>query len=130
MRPAFATALALVLASPLQAQQFDRGPDTTIDAATRSRVIEGVLQRIEEGYVLPAKAGEMTQAVRERARRGEYDRIVSAHALADSLTAHLQGVSHDRHLRVVYRSQGVPDERPAADLRRRSGVSSWSSAGR
>jgi hypothetical protein len=116
MRPAFAAAaLALLLASSLQAQQFDRGPDTTIDAATRNRVIEGVLQRIEEGYVFPAKAGEMTRAVRERARRGEYGSIVSAHALADSLTAHLQGVSHDRHLRVVYRSRGVPDEPPAAD---------------
>jgi hypothetical protein len=115
MRPAFAAALALVLASSLQAQQFDRGPDAKIDTATRSRVIDGVLQRIEEGYVLPAKAEEMTQAVRERARRGEYDRIVSAHALADSLTAHLRGVSRDRHLEVVYRSQGVRDELPAAD---------------
>jgi hypothetical protein len=115
MRPAFAAALALVLASPIQAQQFDRGPDATIDTATRSRVIEGVLQRIEEGYVVPAKAGEMTQAVRARARRGEYDRITSAHELADSLTAHLRAVSHDRHLEVVYRSQGVRDELPAAD---------------
>jgi hypothetical protein len=117
MRPALAATatLVLVLATPVHAQQFDRGPDATIDAATRTRVIDGVLQRIEEGYVVPAKAGEMAQAVRERARRGEYDRITSAHALADSLTAHLQSVSHDRHLHVVYRSQGVPDELPAAD---------------
>jgi hypothetical protein len=117
MRPAFVIALALVLASApaLPAQQFDRGPDTTVDAATRRRVIDGVLQRIEEGYVYPDKAGAMTRAVRERARRGEYDRIASAHALADSLTSHLRAVSHDRHLHVVYRSQGVPDEAPAAD---------------
>jgi Peptidase family S41/N-terminal domain of Peptidase_S41 in eukaryotic IRBP len=115
MRLAFAAALALVLAPSVQAQQFDRGPDTTISATTRSQVIEGVLQRIQEGYVFPDKAGEMSRAVRERARRGEYDRIVSAHALADSLTAHLQAVSRDRHLRVVYRSQGVSDELPGAD---------------
>jgi hypothetical protein len=117
MRPvfAFAAALALILATPGHAQQFDRGPDTTIDAATRSRVIDGVLQRVQEGYVFPDKATEMTKAVRQRARRGEYDRIVSAEALADSLTAHLQSVTHDRHLHVVYRSQGVPDEPPAAD---------------
>jgi retinol-binding protein 3 len=116
MRPAFvAAALALALTPSLQAQQFDRGPDATIDAATRSRVIDGVLQRIEEGYVLPAKAGEMTKALRERARRGEYDRIVSAHTLADSLTAHLRAVSRDRHLEVVYQSEGVTDELPAAD---------------
>jgi hypothetical protein len=113
MRPAFAAAaLALVLATPVHAQQFDRGPDATIDAATRTRVVNGVLQRIEEGYVIPTKAGEMTQEVRERARRGEYDRIVSAHALADSLTAHLRAVSRDRHLHVVYQSQGIKGRAP------------------
>jgi hypothetical protein len=122
MRPAVAAALALALAPSVQAQQFDRGPDATIDATTRSRVIEGVLQRIQEGYVLPQKAAEMTRAVRGRARQGAYDRIVSAHALADSLTVHLQAVSGDRHLRVVYRSQGVRDElpwrQPSAEERR------------
>jgi len=117
MRPALvaAVALSILLAFSLHAQQFDRGPDAAIDAATRTKVIDGVLQRIEEGYVVPAKAAEMATAVRERARRGEYDRIVSAHALADSLTAHLRAVSRDLHLHVVYQSQGVTDELPAAD---------------
>jgi retinol-binding protein 3 len=47
---------------------------------------------------------------------------VSARAFADSLTGHLQAVSRDRHLRVVYRSGGVPDQiadgEPSADERR------------
>jgi hypothetical protein len=111
----FAAALSVVLATPVESQQFDRGPDATIDGTTRTRIIDGVLRRVREGYVFPDKAAEMTKAVRERARRGDYDRVVSAHALADSLTEHLRAVSHDRHLHVVYQSQGVPDEQPAAD---------------
>ena len=103
---------ALLLARPAAGQFAETGPDLTIDAAMRARVIDGVLQRLDEGYVFPAKAKEMIRSVRERARRGAYDRVTSARAFADSLTTHLQAVSHDRHLRVVYRSDGVPDETP------------------
>jgi C-terminal processing protease CtpA/Prc len=49
--------------------------------------------------------------LRDRQRRGEYDRIERAPELADSLTSHLRLVSHDRHLRVVARGAPAP---PAA----------------
>lgn len=103
---------APLLACPAAAQFADSGPDRTIDAAMRARVIEGVLQRLDEGYVFPAKAQEMIRSVRQRSRRGAYDRVTSARGFADSLTADLQAVSHDKHLRVVYRSGDVPDESP------------------
>jgi retinol-binding protein 3 len=117
MRLAVAAALALTLSPVLSAAQTpDRGPDTTIDAATRRRVIHGLLQRLDEGYVFPKKASEMMGALRERSKRGAYDRIVSAHAFADTLTHDLQSVSHDRHLTVAYISRGVVDEPPDAQL--------------
>jgi retinol-binding protein 3 len=122
MRLAVTAALALALAPAAAAQMPDRGPDATIDSATRARIIDGVLVRLEEGYVIPDKASEMARAVRQRARLGAYDGVVSARAFADSLTAHLQGVSRDKHLRVVYRSDGVadqpPDSEPPAEERR------------
>jgi len=103
---------ALLLGRPAAGQLADAGPDLSIDAAMRTRVIDGALQRLDEGYVFPAKAKEMIRSVRDRARRGAYDRVTSARAFADSLTADLQAVSHDRHLHVVYRSEGVADETP------------------
>lgn len=122
MRPALPVVLALLLAPAAAAQVPDRDPDTTIDAPVRAKVIDGVLRRLDEGYVVPEKAAEMRQAVRARARQGAYDRLVSAQAFADALTRDLQAVSHDRHLRVVYRSRGVPDEtgdgEPSAHERR------------
>jgi hypothetical protein len=103
---------APLLARPAGAQFADSGPDRTIDAALRARVIDGVLQRLDQGYVFPAKAKDMSRSVRRPSDRGAYDRVTSARAFADSLTADLQAVSHDKHLRVVYRSGGVPDESP------------------
>jgi hypothetical protein len=112
---ALSAALTLVLAPSPVVQTAGPGPDTTIDASTRSRVIQGVLRRIQEGYVFPDKAKEMAQAVQRRAGQGEYDSIVSARAFADRLTQDLRSVSHDRHLEVAYVAKGVRDEVPDAE---------------
>src|SRR2546422_7601440 len=61
-----------------------------------------------EAYVFPDTAVAMERAIRDRVRRGEYERITSAQTLADSLTAHLQAVSQDRHLRVRYSDEPPP----------------------
>ena len=84
----------LALPVPVLAQAPDR-PDTTIDAATRETVIEGVLRRLDEGYVFPRKTAAMRRAVEAQAKRGAYDGLTSAVAFADSLTADLRAVSHD-----------------------------------
>jgi retinol-binding protein 3 len=114
MRPVLTLTLTLILTPPVAAQGPAR-PDTTIDAATRAQVIENVLRRLDEGYVFPQKAAEMARAVRARAKRGAYDRIVSAQAFADTLTQDLRAVSHDRHLEVAYQSRSVRDEVPDAE---------------
>lgn len=98
----------LVLLAPALPAQTPDQPDMTIDAAARRQVIEGVLARLKEAYVFPDTAVAMERAIRGRQRRGEYDAITSARAFAESLTAHQQGVSHDRHLRVRYSAEPLP----------------------
>jgi len=115
MRLILSALFSLVLAASVAAQGPGRGPDTTIDAATRALVIGGVLQRLDQGYIFPKKVAGMTRAVRERLRRGDYDRITSAQAFADTLTRDLQSVSRDKHLEVAYHSRGVVDEPPDAE---------------
>jgi retinol-binding protein 3 len=107
MRPCFQAALLMTLglvalAPNCAAQNTPDATDMAVDAATRHEVIEGVLSRLEASYVFPEAAREMAAAVRQRARRGEYDRIATARAFADSLTAHLRVVSRDKHLRVSF----------------------------
>ena len=92
----------------------DAAPDPGVDAATRRAVIEGVAARIQASYVFRDRAAVIARAIRARARRGDYDGLTSARALADSLTAHLQAAGRDRHLRVRY----SPDVLPAQPWRR------------
>jgi hypothetical protein len=83
----------------------------TIDAATRARVIEGAITKLDEFYVFPEISKKMGEAVRERQKRGEYDSVTDGDAFAKVLTDNFQEVSHDKHLRVDF-SPAVMPERP------------------
>jgi C-terminal processing protease CtpA/Prc len=87
-------------------------PDLTIDAATRTQVIDGILKRLNDSYVFPDVAKKMEQSIRERVDKKEYDQITSAKAFATKLTDDLQAVSHDKHLRVRYSHQAIPERGP------------------
>jgi hypothetical protein len=106
-------ALVSAVPSPAPAQQAAAAPDMVVDEATRRTVIDGVIARLNEAYVFPDTARAMERAIRLRHSRREYDRITSARAFAESLTAHLQAVSRDRHLRVRYSPQPLPELGPA-----------------
>jgi hypothetical protein len=86
----------------------DAAADAGVDAATRRAVVEGVAARVQASYVFRDRAAMIARAIRARARRGDYDGVTSARALADSLTAHLQAAGRDRHLRVRYSHDVLP----------------------
>jgi hypothetical protein len=96
--------LVAVLSNPTISLAQDKSDqsDMTIDAAMRREVIEGVLKNIKQHYAYPDAADQMEKALRERLRKGEYDRITSAATLAKVLTGHLQEVREDPHLRVEF----------------------------
>ncbi|MGA9770956.1 MAG: S41 family peptidase [Blastocatellia bacterium] len=105
--------LATILLSPVAglAQIPNNQPDLAIDAATRTAVIEGALKYLNNYYVFPETAKKMELAIRERLQKKEYDEITSAITLASKLTLHLQEVSHDKHLRVRYSHEPVPERK-------------------
>jgi hypothetical protein len=102
--------LALLASLLPQAPGAPAPKDLTIDAATRSQVMDNTLELLGKQYVFPDVAKAMAVALRERRERKEYDAITSALAFADKLTADLQAVSHDKHLRVRYREQVLPPD--------------------
>jgi hypothetical protein len=83
--------------------------DLTIDAATRTQVIDGILKRLNESYVFPEVAKKMEQSIHERVDKKEYDQITSAKEFATKLTNDLQAVSKDKHLRVRYSFASIPE---------------------
>jgi len=87
-------------------------PDLTIDAATRTQVVDTILKRLNESYVFPDIAKKMEASIRERVAKKEYDQITSAKQFATTLTNDLQAVSHDKHLRVRYSNEAIPERGP------------------
>ena len=103
------------------AQQPPPGPDATIDASTRSTVIDGALEHLKTAYVFPETAAKMSDAIRARVQRKEYDNMTSARTFAEALTKDLQEVSHDKHLRVIYSVDPLPERRvPSPEDRARA----------
>lgn len=106
-----AVALALLLAAPASAQIAPPGPndpDMTLDARTKSAVIDSLAYQLRHVYVFPDVAERIAKSIEKRRAAHEYDRITSAKEFADSLTAHLQSVNHDLHLRAGYRHEPIP----------------------
>jgi retinol-binding protein 3 len=106
---AFVTLLITVAAAPPAA----RGRQTpaaaqTLDAATRKQVIDGAIDHLRRAYIFADVADKMADALRGRAAKNEYDAITSPQTFAETLTRHLQEVSKDKHLRVLYRAEGLP----------------------
>src|SRR4030095_6608752 len=105
------TLAVLVLACfaiPASAQQPANQPDSTIDPATKTQLIDTALKRLTDSYVFPDVAKKMETSIRERAAKGEYDAITSARAFATKLTEDLQAVSKDKHLRMRYSHESLP----------------------
>jgi hypothetical protein len=86
-------------------------PDSTLTADQRAEVLDGALKRLNDHYIFPDKAREMEKAIRARQEKKEYDGITSPKTFAETLTKHLQEVSHDKHLRVMYRHEPLPKPR-------------------
>lgn len=100
-------------------------PDRTLDAPTRSAVIEAARSALDRGYVFPEVARKMADDLKTRLARGEYDAITSARQFAATVTDHLRAISHDKHLGLHYRHEpmtaheGGDDAPPPPELRER-----------
>ncbi|MBO0859350.1 MAG: S41 family peptidase [Chloracidobacterium sp.] len=86
-----------------------------IDAATRARVIDGAVAKLNEFYVYPETAKKMVDAVQARLKSGAYDDITGADDFATTLTDDLRAVSHDKHLRVNFSPRALPKMDPGAN---------------
>ena len=109
------SALVLFFGTALSASAQGPPPDQsdmTIDAATRTQVIQQSLTLLDKFYVYPDLAKKMDAAIDERIKNKAYDQITSAKELAKTLTDDLRAVSHDKHLHVIYSHNPLPSERP------------------
>ena len=78
------------------------GKSLTFDTRRRSELIEKVLAKVRDRYIYPDVAVTMEESIRRRASSGEYDEITEGKQLCEVLTEHLQEVSHDKHLHLIF----------------------------
>lgn len=97
-----------VLRNIASAQQPTQQPDLEVDTTTKSQVIDNLLKELNDSYVFAETAQKMEADIRERLKNKEYDAITSSKEFAAKLTADLQSVSKDLHLRVRYSHQPIP----------------------
>ncbi|NIK59490.1 S41 family peptidase [Kribbella shirazensis] len=68
---------------------------------TNGQIVGPALDRIEAGYVFPELGRDIGAAIRRRLSAGEYDDL-DGPALCEVVTAHLQEVAADKHLRLLW----------------------------
>lgn len=101
-------AFLMFVTLPALTQQPQAQPDGTVDAATRSKVIETLINELNDRYVFPEVAKKMEADLLKRQAANEYDTITSAQAFAKKLTDDVQAISKDKHLRVRFSARPLP----------------------
>jgi retinol-binding protein 3 len=74
-------------------------------------LVTNSIQSLRQFYVSPEVAARMSGDLHRRLARGEFQSITDGEELARQLTADLQEISHDQHLRVQFFATGAPPTR-------------------
>ncbi|MFE3455474.1 S41 family peptidase [Nonomuraea sp. NPDC059194] len=77
-----------------------------------SEQIEALCRQLDEHYVFPEVASEITSVLQKRLAEGAYTDISQDEAFAAAVTADLQSINGDKHLRLEYSVEEVPEHDP------------------
>src|SRR4051794_1856111 len=91
------------------------GTETNLDADTRRQVIEAVAETLDHYYVFPEKRQAMREALHANLASGTYGDLTTNVALCERLTADLQTISSDKHIRVRLNEEPRPVVPPEED---------------
>jgi hypothetical protein len=83
-------------------------PSAAIDAATRKRVIETAIAKVTATYIFPEKVPAIARLLRGKLASGAYDRLDDPRAFTDAVTADIQTVAHDKHMRLFWSAEPMP----------------------
>lgn len=87
-----------------------------LDEAEQKKTIDSLIQALNDNYVFPEVAKEMGNHLVTNRETGAYRSLTDPYAFADRLTADIQSISNDKHLRVNYDPQRAQNMRhPPAD---------------
>lgn len=98
-----------------QASAQASAQDMPLAAAVRAKVLDAISEKLSE-YAFPDVASKIQADIADRIAADGYQDIHSGLQLADTLTAQLQTLSADRHLKVYFSPAVLPHLDPKAEI--------------
>ena len=81
----------------------------SIKAEEKREVVNAISNLLEENYVFPDMAKQMSESIKRKLERNEYSSFSDSREFARQLTEDLRGISKDLHLRVIYNPQAASE---------------------
>src|SRR5260370_4968293 len=94
-----------------------------MDEAEVTRVVEQVRTLVETHYLYPDIAATVSRVLAEGLAEGRYPAGESS--LATAVTADLQSVNADKHLRLLYHAEALPQRTPGDDTEEYAALARW-----
>jgi hypothetical protein len=100
----------------IAAQTFNaQNQVTPLTDEERSEVLDSVSRLLNDNYVFPDVAKEMTTLISKNQKSGDYKSFSDPMAFGDKLTEDLQSVSKDKHLRVRFAPEQIAEMKAHAE---------------
>jgi hypothetical protein len=87
--------------------------DELISKKEKKEVVEAIGKQLEDKYVFPAMGKKMSKQLKKNLKNGKYKATKNALDFNEQLTKDLVGVSHDKHIRVIFNPKGIADKKQA-----------------
>ena len=85
--------------------------DMTVDATTKSHVINQLVENLKKSYIFPKVALIAERAFGSKQSKSDYAKITSAREFAQKLTKDIYSISKDKHLRIRFSYNKLPVRR-------------------
>jgi C-terminal processing protease CtpA/Prc len=80
-----------------------------MDQSVVAEIVERVARLVEQRYIFPEVGTQVVTVLKDRAGEGRYAQATDAAGLATLVTDDLQSVNGDKHLRLQYSAEEIPD---------------------
>jgi hypothetical protein len=80
-----------------------------INPTTHNEIVHNLLEKLNAYYVFPDIAEQISTLLQTHLTKGDYDNCHDGEIFAKTLTEHIQEINHDKHLRVQWYQQSLPE---------------------
>ncbi len=93
--------------------QAPQGSPPSISKKEKQAAVEAISKLLNKQYVFPEVAKKMGQHISDKSKQGAYKSIKNPREFSETLTADLQSVSQDKHIRVMFAPNEIKERKQA-----------------